>query len=296
MKKMAKRKIGRIPEFRMADSGLKGIKLARLEPGIKVSGEHSIAFPHRDEHYMLVVIEQGKLGGNIDFEEIESESPFLMLVVPGQVHLLAPLTPLAGWIIDFDPAIVDLQLRNDLDTRCKYLPIHQSPSDTSFSQIQKLLTVMQMLYNQPSATRHKAIVALLTGVLHLMNDMASDLAETWNRKRNRPQQIKQQFLDLLYQRYSAWKKPSEYAAALSLSTAHLNDTLKLLTGRSTMSIIQAHCVREAERLLRFTDLSIKEISYRVGYPNPSHFIAIFNTHKGITPLQYRVQGMHDETK
>jgi AraC family transcriptional activator of pobA len=62
-----------------------------------------------------------------------------------------------------------------------------------------------------------------------------------------------------------------------------------------MSIIQAHCVREAERLLHFTDLSIKEISYRLGYPNPSHFIAIFNTQKGITPLQYRVQFMHDRT-
>jgi AraC-like DNA-binding protein len=100
---------------------------------------------------------------------------------------------------------------------------------------------------------------------------------------------------LLYQHYGAWKKPSEYAEALAISTAHLNDTLKQLTGRSTMSIIQAHCVREAERLLHFTDLSIKEISYRLGYPNPSHFIAIFNTQKGITSLQYRVQFMHDRT-
>jgi AraC family transcriptional activator of pobA len=291
---MAKRKTVRIPEFRMVDPGTNGIKLNRLDPGTEVSGEHSIAFPHRDEHYMLVAIEHGKLSGNIDFEEIESEGPLLMLVFPGQVHLLGPSTPLSGWIIDFDPAVVDLTLRNDLDIRCKYpLPMHQSPFDAAFKQIQNLLTVIQVLYKQPFGTRHKAIAAILTGVLHIMNELASSVAVTGNRKKNRSHQIKQQFLALLYQHYGEWKKPTAYAEELAISTAHLNDVLKQLTGRSTMSIIQEHCVREAERLLHFTDLSIKEISYRLGYPNPSHFIAIFNAQKGITPLQYRVQAMRD---
>src|SRR4051812_9084710 len=110
---MAKRKITRIPEFRMADSGSNGIKLNRLDPGMEVSGPHSIAFPHRDDHYMLVIIEAGKLSGNIDFEEIGSEGPFLLLVFPGQVHLLTPQTPMSGWVIDFDRTVIDLQLRND---------------------------------------------------------------------------------------------------------------------------------------------------------------------------------------
>jgi len=286
---MAKRKIARIPEFRMADPGSRGIKLNRLDPGTEVSGEHSIATPHRDDHYMLIIVEQGKLGGNIDFEEIGAEGPFLMIVFPGQVHLLAPQTPLSGWIIDFDPAVVDPPLRNELDTRCKYLsPMYQSSSDEAFQQIQKLLTVTQALYKQPLDTRHKAIAAILNGVLHIINGLALDIAETGgHQKKNRPQQIKQQFLALLYQHYSEWKKPSEYAEKLAISTAHLNDTLKQLTGRSTMSVIQEHCVMEAERLLRFTDLSINEISYRLGYPNPSHFIAIFRAQKGITPLRYR---------
>ena len=289
---MAKKKITRIPAFRMADSGSNGIKLTRLDPGIEVSGQHSIDFPHRDDHYMLIIIEEGKLGGNIDFEELEAEGPFLLLVLPGQVHLLGPQTPLSGWIIDFDPAVIDLPLRNDLDTRCKdLLPMHQSPSDETFREIQKLLSAIQALYDQPLVTRHQAITAILTGVLHIISGLALNMAETGNQKKNRPQQIKQQFLALLYQHYSEWKKPSEYAEKLAISTAHLNDTLKQLTGRPTISVIQEHCVREAERLLNFTDLSVKEISYRLGYPNPSHFIAIFNAKKGITPLQYRVRNL-----
>ncbi len=65
------------------------------------------------------------------------------------------------------------------------------------------------------------------------------------------------------------KKPSEYAESFPISAAHLNDTLKQRTGRSTMSIIQEHCVKGSKSdCCIFTDLSIKEIAYNLGYPNP----------------------------
>lgn len=287
---MAKRNITRIPQFRLATPGSKGIKLSKLEPGTEVSGDHSTAFPHRDDHYMLVLIDQGKLSGSIDFEEIEPDGPFVLLVLPGQVHLLTPQTPLSGWIIEFDSALVDQQLRNDLDSRYKdILPMQQAPSNPAFEQAKQLLSVMMELDQQPLATRHAATAAILTGVLHIINGLALPTEKTEPFKKNRPQQIKQQFLTLLYHHYAEWKKPSDYAEKLAISTAHLNDTLKKLTGRTTISIIQEHCVREAERMLYYTDLSVKEISYRLGYTNPSHFIAIFSALKDITPLQYRVQ-------
>jgi AraC family transcriptional regulator, transcriptional activator of pobA len=73
---MGKRKVERIPAFHMVDGGAKGIKLNRLDPDTPVSGDHSVAFPHRDEHYMLVVIEEGKLSGNIDFVELNTTALF----------------------------------------------------------------------------------------------------------------------------------------------------------------------------------------------------------------------------
>jgi AraC family transcriptional activator of pobA len=287
---MAKKKVGYIPEYYMTDIRSKGIKLIRLNPGTAVSGDHSIAYPHRDDHYMLVVIEEGTVSGNIDFEKIEANGPFLLLVFPGQIHLLAPATQMAGWIIDFDPSVIDMELRKELEARCNDLLFMQlSPFHQPFLHIKELLGVMQDLYQQPLSVKHEAIAAILKAVLHITSGLAFQTSETGSRKNNRPQQIKQQFLDLLYLHYSEWKKPSEYAEKLAISTAHLTDTLKELTGRSTISIIQEHCMREAERLLRFTDLSVKEIGYQLGYPNPSHFIAIFNAQKGITPRQYRVR-------
>jgi AraC family transcriptional activator of pobA len=73
---MAKKKVGYIPEYYMTDIRSKGIKLIRLNPGTAVSGDHSIAYPHRDDHYMLVVIEEGTVSGNIDLRKLKQMALF----------------------------------------------------------------------------------------------------------------------------------------------------------------------------------------------------------------------------
>jgi AraC family transcriptional activator of pobA len=290
---MIKRKITHIPEFRMVESELKGIMFKKLNSDFKVSGDHSIVLPHRDDHYMLVIINDGKIGGNIDFEDFELNSPYLLLVCPGQVHLLTPQTPLSGWVIDFSAAVVDPQLKNELSFDLQGpLLMHHPKFNVAFEQIKKLLAVMETLFEQRLVMK-KAISAVLLSILHIIHGMASYAAGDGKQKNNRPQLIKRQFLALLYEHYSHWKKPSQYAEKLAISTAHLNDTMKKVVGRTATAIIQEHCMHEAQRLLHYTDLSVKEICYQLGYPNPSHFIAIFNARVGTTPLQYRVH--HNST-
>ena len=46
-------------------------------------------------------------------------------------------------------------------------------------------------------------------------------------------------------------------------------------------------INEAKKLLKKTELSIAEITERVGISDPNYFIRIFKRHVGTTPLQYR---------
>jgi AraC family transcriptional activator of pobA len=286
---MGKRKISRIPEYGLADPGSKGIAIRRLSRDTRVTGSHSVALPHRDKHYMLLIIEEGKLTGSIDLEKLDLEGPFVLLVFPGQIHLLTQASPLQGWVIDFDPTVIDQSQQNELDIYFQRpVKIDQLPTDAGYRQIEKLLTVIAELSLQ-RGVMSKAMAALFSGMLYILSSITSSVAEQSKHKKNRPQLIKQQFLALLAEHYRDWKKPSRYAQELSISTAHLNDMLKQLTGSTATTIIQDHCLLEAQRLLRYTDISIKEISYQLGYANPSHFIAIFSARLCITPLQYRIK-------
>jgi YesN/AraC family two-component response regulator len=46
-------------------------------------------------------------------------------------------------------------------------------------------------------------------------------------------------------------------------------------------------IEEAKRLLLGTDLSISDISVRIGYPNSNYFNQIFKKMVGMTPGKFR---------
>ena len=49
-----------------------------------------------------------------------------------------------------------------------------------------------------------------------------------------------------------------------------------------------NCVlSDAEQMLKETSLSIREISVRLGFQNPSHFFVMFKKYTGMSPLQFR---------
>jgi AraC-like DNA-binding protein len=74
---------------------------------------------------------------------------------------------------------------------------------------------------------------------------------------------------------------------MSFSTSYLNDTIKSVTGFTASYFIQQEMLREAQRLLCYTDLSIKEISIDLGYDDTKYFNRIFTKLAGIPPGRFR---------
>jgi AraC family transcriptional regulator len=79
----------------------------------------------------------------------------------------------------------------------------------------------------------------------------------------------------------------EIAAAAYLSPFHFARLFKKLTGASPHAYLATLRVERAQQLLAETDLSVSEISIRVGYSSPSHFSKAFRHSKGLTPRAFR---------
>ena len=79
----------------------------------------------------------------------------------------------------------------------------------------------------------------------------------------------------------------EIAAASYLSPFHFSRIFKKLTGASPHAYLATIRTRRAQLLLAETDLSISEISARVGYLSSSHFTKAFRQITGLTPKAFR---------
>lgn len=79
----------------------------------------------------------------------------------------------------------------------------------------------------------------------------------------------------------------ELAEAMSFSQTYISRIFKKYLGQTVLQYNRTVCLREAERLLLSSDLSVSEISHRVGFENRTHFYRLFREEYGMTPQQYR---------
>lgn len=83
------------------------------------------------------------------------------------------------------------------------------------------------------------------------------------------------------------RSATDYARKLALHVNHLNRAVRQTTGKTTTAHISQRIVDEAIALLKHTDWNIAEISYALGFAQPSHFTYFFKKHTGITPISVR---------
>ncbi|MEX8546201.1 MAG: helix-turn-helix domain-containing protein [Mucilaginibacter sp.] len=93
--------------------------------------------------------------------------------------------------------------------------------------------------------------------------------------------------DLLHQRATVRFHTSHFAAMLFIHPIHLTNTIKLTTGKSPCEIMEERLLEEAQKMLRQTEMSVADISYKLAYGEPTNFIKFYKSMTGTTPLRYR---------
>lgn len=83
---------------------------------------------------------------------------------------------------------------------------------------------------------------------------------------------------------------NEIAEKLDISTYRLQKSFKKKEHTTVYNYIRKAKMDHSKVLLRDSDLSIIDISQRIGYENPSKYSAAFNDITGYTPTEYRELG------
>lgn len=274
-----------IQQFELSPKAKAGVIIVNMEN--QEVGEHEISKPHRDNHCQLMLALHGDFKLNIDFEEVEFTGSALLCVFPEQVHHMVEANDPKGWMISFDPSLVNREVLQLLENKINN-PFVPGQGSVFFQQLTILMDLLERIQLQNTNTYiQKSIHALLNSLLSLIAaELIANLPGN-KEKENRSIIIKEQFLKLTKEYFKIWKQPAHYASALSISTAHLNDTVKLLTGSPVSAHIQETSIMEAKRLLYFTDHTVKEIAYEVGYDEPVYFGKLFKKITHLTPLEFR---------
>jgi AraC family transcriptional regulator, transcriptional activator of pobA len=88
------------------------------------------------------------------------------------------------------------------------------------------------------------------------------------------------------------KRPREltvetFAAQLGVTRYSLNAACQSICGSPARELIQSAILEQATRLLLYSTLSVKEISFALGYSHASHFTRFFKQRRGYSPEAFR---------
>ena len=87
---------------------------------------------------------------------------------------------------------------------------------------------------------------------------------------------------------------TELAALVYMSPFHFARLFKCSTGAPPHQFVIRQRIARASAFLAQPELSIAEISRRVGFRTPSHFTTAFRRVSGVTPSGYRAEHVREE--
>jgi AraC family 4-hydroxyphenylacetate 3-monooxygenase operon regulatory protein len=97
-----------------------------------------------------------------------------------------------------------------------------------------------------------------------------------------------QLIDIHYHQH--WTVP-EYASELHLTESRLTDICRRFANRPPKRLIFDRQLREARRLLLFSDSAVSDIAWQLGFKDPAYFARFFNRLVGCSPSAYRAHNV-----
>lgn len=93
---------------------------------------------------------------------------------------------------------------------------------------------------------------------------------------------------LVEQNFRKYHRVTSYAGMLNKSPKTISNFFRLYNAKTPLEVIHDRINLEARRLLLYTEKTIKEIGYELGFEEHTHFSNFFRKHNGISPTHFRV--------
>lgn len=120
-----------------------------------------------------------------------------------------------------------------------------------------------------------------------IDNLKPESAQETDTRSNHKRVVFEQFIKLVSENYSEHRMMAFYADKLCLSPKYLSKLVKSVSGKPAPEWIESYVMLEAKNLLRYSNMPIKEVVYRLNFPNQTSFYKYFKAHTGRTPTDYR---------
>jgi AraC family transcriptional activator of pobA len=270
-----------------AATGSQSLTLVRLQ-GEVVQVPYML-LPHRKDYYLLFFVQHNRGRHWVDMTPYEHQDNTLYFTNPTQILVNEALAPAWGTYLGFTREFLAVQSNAAL----RELPLIQNPhhghqlrlsaADAVF--VEQVLANLEVEHHRPGPWQHQLLSAHLGVLLTYLSRLYAE--QLPGPEPSAAQRVLTTYQAKLEECFREQHEVGAYAALLQLPVRQLSEAVKAQSGKPAIKHLHERLVLEARRLLFYTDQSLKEIAFELGFSEASYFSRFFKRETGLTPAEYR---------
>ncbi len=246
---------------------------------------------------LMIYCLKGRIQGEINGKTWLAEEGDVVICLPNSYLSNYMMTP------DFDSRIIGLSydaIRNNIPMTKDALDLLSYVSKNPIIHldaerqdlINKYYSIIDHKIKQPHNLFHKEIMhSIFTCAVF---ELCAIIAPHVNYTRDggsmkQANLLFHKFINLLSKNEGRTCSVKKYAEELCITPKYLSFICKSVSGKTALEWIHEYTVKSIERYLKHSNLSIKEIADRLGFPNLSFFGKFTKNYLGVSPTEYRRQ-------
>lgn len=251
----------------------------------ELNGERQIKTAHKHDFFIIILFERGEGIHNIDSVDHPVGDHEVHVLFPGQMHKWDIKASTIGFQLMIDRAFFEhfAPYFRFSFTNYQNHPVIKL-TDEAFALLHyEFNAIKNELENENSLT--SLIGARAAVIAAIVSREAENNFTEFKVYQSHPRLA--QFNTLIDEFFKEQKYVSFYAEKLHISANYLNILCKKHLKVPATHLIQYRVCTEAKRLLQSNALSVKEISYELGFDNHSYFSNFFKSQTGMSPSAFR---------
>lgn len=246
--------------------------------------------PEQLEQYSIFWIKKGKGEYHIDFEHYPFEDNTLFFLSPGQVFAIDSEKIQEAYKISFNQDFYCIQT-HDKEVSCNgvlFNNLYETPfvSPTTLEAL-KLDTILNGLIEEfqlNETAQYDMLQAYLKQFIVSAVRIKKDRSPL---KDDTTSTLFKEFSVLVEMNYTKLHAVTDYANRLGVSPKTLTKHFQKLGEVSPSQFIKNRIVLEAKRQLLYTDNSVKNIAYHLGFNDAAYFSRFFSKSTGNSPNSFK---------
>jgi len=250
-----------------------------------------LSIPYRSNYYKIGICLKGHAQLKANLEAYDVTANYLMIMSP---NIIKQWPAISG---DFNALSIFFTgsfISSGNTISPDKFPFFESYANHAFKlslkeseEITASLLLLQQKYEAPHPYRNEILKSHITSLLFEIAAIYDRHTLVSSAFQTRAQHLAVDFKKLVLSHASKERALRFYAEKLCITSKHLTETVKEVTGKTAGELITEAVILEAKVLLQNPAFNIARVSELLNFPDQASFSRFFKKNSGLSPIAYR---------